>query len=187
MTRARREQVSLLDTPYYHCISRCVRRAFLCGHDAHSGDCFEHRRQWIVERLALLEQVFAIDITAYAIMSNHYHLVLHINEVQAAGWSDREVIERWLMLFSGPPLIRRHLSGEELTESERKIHKIQGHPQKLAPSESLAYTGFTRQPYRRHFSGDCDDPCPSRAGKPAGYPVLPLYFTLCASCFSMRS
>jgi len=125
MTRARREQVSLLDTPYYHCISRCVRRAFLCGQDAHSGNCFEHRRQWIVERLALLEQVFAIDIAAYAIMSNHYHLVLHINDSQAAGWSDAEVIERWLMLFSGPPLIRRHLSGEALTESERtKITEV---------------------------------------------------------------
>jgi len=125
MTRARREQVSLLDTPYYHCVSRCVRRAFLCGHDAHSGDSFEHRRQWIIERLALLEQVFAIDIAAYAIMSNHYHLVLHVHDAQAQGWSETEVIERWLMLFSGPPLIRRQLSGEELTESERaKITEI---------------------------------------------------------------
>ena len=119
MTRARREQVSLLDTPYYHCVSRCVRRAFLCGHDVHSGDCFEHRRQWIIERLALLEQVFAIDIAAYAIMSNHYHLVLHVHEAQAEGWSESEVIERWLMLFSGPPLVRRQLSGDELTESEQ--------------------------------------------------------------------
>ena len=125
MTRARREQVSLLDTPYYHCISRCVRRAFLCGQDVHSGDCFEHRRQWIVERLALLEQVFAIDIAAYAIMSNHYHRVLHVYEAQAENGSETEVIERWLQLFSGPPLIRRQLSGEELTESERaKVSEI---------------------------------------------------------------
>ena len=125
MTRARREQVSLLDTPYYHCISRCVRRAFLCGHDAHSGDSFEHRRQWIVERLALLEQAFAIDIAAYAIMSNHYHLVLHINEARANGWTDDEVIERWLSLFRGPPLVRRYLLEEDLTESERaKVAEI---------------------------------------------------------------
>jgi len=55
MTRVRREQVSLLEIPYYHCISRCVRRVFLCGEDAHSGACVEHRRQWIVERLALGE------------------------------------------------------------------------------------------------------------------------------------
>ncbi len=118
MTRARREQISLLDTPYYHCISRCVRRAFLCGQDRLTGNCFEHRRQWILERLTLLEQVFAIDICAYAIMSNHYHLVLCVNETQAQSWSDDEVLQRWLMLFSGPPLVQRYLQQEALSAAE---------------------------------------------------------------------
>jgi len=53
---------------YYHCISRCGRRGFLCG------DQYEHRRQWIEERLAELLEVFAIDACGYAIMSNHFHL-----------------------------------------------------------------------------------------------------------------
>ena len=44
MTRPRSALVSLLDTPWYHVVNRCVRRAFLCGHDAHSGCSFEHRR-----------------------------------------------------------------------------------------------------------------------------------------------
>ncbi|KUE78451.1 hypothetical protein ATO46_10725 [Aeromonas schubertii] len=46
MTIARSRQISLQDTPYYHVVSRCVRRAFLCGEDAHSGQSYEHRRQW---------------------------------------------------------------------------------------------------------------------------------------------
>ena len=79
MTQSRNSLISLADTPYYHCISRCVRRAFLCGRDNYTGQSFEHRRQW-GERIRFLAGIFAIDVCAYAIMSNHYHLVLHINE-----------------------------------------------------------------------------------------------------------
>lgn len=78
MTQPRSAIVSLEATPYYHCIARCVRRAFLCGDDHYSGKNFDHRKPWFTERLKLLAQVFSIDIAAYAIMSNHYHLVLHV-------------------------------------------------------------------------------------------------------------
>ncbi|PKG36981.1 transposase, partial [Psychromonas sp. Urea-02u-13] len=80
MTQSRDTLISLADTPYYHCISRCVRRAFLCGDDKYSGQSFEHRRQWMIDRIRFLTHVFSIEVCAYAIMSNHYHLVLYVNE-----------------------------------------------------------------------------------------------------------
>jgi REP element-mobilizing transposase RayT len=124
MTRARYTQVSLDSTSYYHCICRCVRRAFLCGKDHYSGQDYEHRRQWVVDRLAVLAEVFAIDLCAYAVMSNHYHLVVRINQQQALGWSDREVAERWMQLFSGPLIVKRWLKGETKDAEDLKAQEI---------------------------------------------------------------
>ncbi|ACL72788.1 conserved hypothetical protein [Thioalkalivibrio sulfidiphilus HL-EbGr7] len=66
MTRARRELVHPETTPYYHCIARCVRRAYLCGQDSFSGKSYEHRKGWVLDRLEALTAVFAVDICAYA-------------------------------------------------------------------------------------------------------------------------
>lgn len=102
MTISRRQQISLDHTPYYHCTARCVRRAFLCGNDRYSGKNFDHRRQWIESRLVELSKVFAIDLLAYAVMSNHYHLVIRINAEKVDNWSDADVIERWGKIYALP-------------------------------------------------------------------------------------
>ncbi len=111
MTRARQELIDLDSTPYYHCICRCVRRAFLCGEDHLTGKNYEHRKAWVVERLSFLSQVFAIDVCAYAVMSNHYHVVLRINRDEVVSWDDREVAKRWEKLFSLPLSVNRYLLG----------------------------------------------------------------------------
>jgi REP element-mobilizing transposase RayT len=118
MPKARKTQVSIEATSYYHCTSRCVRRAFLCGKDSQSGQNYEHRRQWIEDRLLSLSNIFAIDIAAYAIMSNHYHVVLHIDQPKAEAWSTREVCTHWHQLFSGFSLSNRFLSGDPLSPAE---------------------------------------------------------------------
>ena len=118
MPQPRNRQVSLEDTPYYHCISRCVRRAFLCGVDTHTGFDFEHRRQWIVDRIKLLCSVFAVDLCAYAVMSNHYHIVIRIDVDEVKQWTDQEVAKRWMQIFTGPLLIHQYLTNADLTKAE---------------------------------------------------------------------
>ena len=121
MTRARFQQVSLHNTPYYHCISRCVRRAYLCGDDTVSGQNFDHRKQWLVARIKELAAQFAIDVCAYAVMSNHYHLVLFVNEDEAKSWSDDEVIRRWTAIFP------RNAAIVELLRKNANSRKAQKH------------------------------------------------------------
>ena len=121
MPKPRKAQVSLEATPYYHCVSRCVRRAFLCGIDAHTGQRYERRRDWIEARLQELAGVFAIDLCAYAVMSNHYHVVLHVDRATAESWDETEVVRRWKMLFTGNVLAERFLQGEGLSKQELAI------------------------------------------------------------------
>jgi REP element-mobilizing transposase RayT len=121
VTTARRKQIHIETTPYYHCMARCVRRAFLCGDDHFSGQNYDHRKQWIVDKLKELAGIFAIDICAYAVMSNHYHVVLRVDQDRANDWSKEEVIDRWYTLFNGNMLVDRLLAGESLGKAEHRV------------------------------------------------------------------
>ncbi|MCO7191381.1 MULTISPECIES: transposase [unclassified Pseudoalteromonas] len=118
MPTARKNQVSLVDTKYYHCISRCVRRAFLCGKDKFTGRSYEHRREWVEEKLLTLATVFCIDICAYAVMSNHTHIVLYVDDKKAKRLSDKAIVIRWHKLFKGNWLTHKFIEGSELNHSE---------------------------------------------------------------------
>ena len=99
MTRARSQIVDSSAPGFYHCVSRCVRRAWLCGVDPYSKRSFEHRRQWVEDRLLELADIFAVALHAYAVMSNHLHVVLQIDPGGAGQWTDDDVAERWVRLF----------------------------------------------------------------------------------------
>ena len=119
MTKAREQQVSLQDTKYYHCISRCVRRAYLCGEDEHTGKSYEHRRQWIEDKLQQISKVFCIDVCAYAVMSNHTHFVLYADDKKANRLSDKAVLIRWHKLFKGTLHTQKFLAGEKLDKGQQ--------------------------------------------------------------------
>ena len=121
MPTPRKQLVSLSETPWYHCVSRCVRRAWLCGVDPYDGRDHSHRRQWVVDRMEHLVNAFAIDVAAYAILSNHYHLVLRVDMERAARWSWQEVIDCWHRVYGGNMLSQRFVRGEPLSTAERKL------------------------------------------------------------------
>ncbi len=99
MTTARSLLVDSESPGFYHCISRCVRRAWLCGIDPYYGKSYEHRREWVEGRQIDLADIFAVGIYAYAVMSNHVHGVLRIDPGAAATWSAEDVASRWVRLF----------------------------------------------------------------------------------------
>ncbi len=124
MTIARAQLVALHLTTYYHCVSRCVRRAFLCGEDPLTGKSYAHRRDWVEQRILSLAQVYCIDICAYAVMSNHYHLVVHINQAKASQLPDSEVIERWKKEHQLPSLIQRYLKNQVSPSEAQACRRI---------------------------------------------------------------
>ncbi len=112
----------------YHRFSRCVRRAFLYGFDKDSGRDFSHRKKWIVDRLRHLATIFAIEVCAYAVMHNHYHVILRTRPDLALRWSDYEVARRWLTLFP----LQRKPRGRALPPLEEQISALASCPERIA-------------------------------------------------------
>lgn len=126
--QARGEVMDPAQIQVFHCIHRCVRRAFLCGKDPYSGVCYEHRRHWIRKRLEFLASIFAIDCLTYTVLSNHLHVVLRSRPDVVRGWSDEEVARRWLRLFP----VRREQDGSPAEPSQQEIDSIVADSEKLA-------------------------------------------------------
>lgn len=114
---------------HYHIVSRCVRRSWLCDYDRYTRKNYNHRKQWLIQRLLHLAQYFAIEVDAFTIMSNHFHLVLYYDPLASDTWSDAEVARRWAEAF--PPRmakpdpeeleLRKQWLRESLLESPQRL------------------------------------------------------------------
>ena len=79
MTQARSQLVDTTQAGTFHCVNRCVRRFWLCGFDQYLGKSFEHRKSWVEAHILELGSIFACGIHAWAVMSNHLHIVVHMS------------------------------------------------------------------------------------------------------------
>lgn len=84
----------------FHCVSRCVRRAYLCGRDPFTSKNYEHRRLVIYELIKKHAAIFAVEVFACSVLNNHYHLVIRVDPHVVDEWSDEEVIRRWDQIYS---------------------------------------------------------------------------------------
>ena len=103
MTIARAHLVDPAVTRWYHCITRCVRRAFLLGEGP------DDRKLWIEHRLQELAQIFAVAVGGFAVLDNHLHVLVRLDPEVAQGWSDEDVVRRWGRLFPPRDKSRRPL------------------------------------------------------------------------------
>ena len=104
MATARYRLVDVSISRWYHCISRCVRQAFLLG----EGN--SNRREWIENRLEELAQIFAITVGGFSVLNNHLHVLARLDPDADAAWSDEEVAQRWARLCPPKDRARRVLS-----------------------------------------------------------------------------
>ena len=131
MTIARKEIVLPNKEAVYHCIARCVRRAFLCGYDKFSGNSYNHRKMWIKKRIKELSSIFVIDVCGYAVMSNHLHVILRTRPDLVKELEPEEIAKRWYKLFpkgrsdKGNPKEPTELEISALVNNEDKINEIQ--------------------------------------------------------------
>ena len=116
----RREVLSEGEIQVVHCVNRCVRRGFLCGVDDLTGKNYEHRRQWMRNRLEFLAGIFAVDVIGFSVMSNHLHVILRSRPDVVNEWSDEEVAGRWWNLFPQ----RRNKDGSPAEPAETDLNRL---------------------------------------------------------------
>jgi len=121
--------------------------------------------------------VFAIDICAYAVMSNHYHLVLHVNRKQALAWSLDDVIHTWHRLFSGNLFSQRYCRGDRLLQSEMASLKDTAETWRKRLMDISWFMRVLNESVARQ--ANAEDHCSGRFWAPVFAPAKPAYHTSC--------
>lgn len=111
-----------------HVMNRVVRRCFLMGDDPVSGKNYDHRKVWIEELLVHLASQFGIDLLGFAILSNHFHLILRSRPDCVAQWDDTEVARRWLLICPK----HKDNYGHPTIPSQAELDLIRNNPVQLA-------------------------------------------------------
>ena len=102
------------------------------------GEGFEHRKQWIEDRLQLLAGNFAVSVAGFAVMDNHLHLLLRMDPEEAANWSDQEVVERCLNVYTP-----RNLDLDDPVSTQIRIeYEVKDSKQVAKYRERLASLGW---------------------------------------------
>jgi REP element-mobilizing transposase RayT len=89
------------------------------------GEGFEHRKQWVEDRLELLADCFAVAVCGFAVMDNHLHLLVRLDPAQADRWSGQEVIRRWAKAYPPKNALRQPI------EVTREWIRVQARDAKL--------------------------------------------------------
>jgi hypothetical protein len=121
---------------HYHLVSRWARRT--SGAGRRCGEAFDHagRSYWIENRLFPLIKCFAMDLNGYAVMGDHFHLVLYNDPSAPSTWPDESVFDRYTRACPAPtqrptkphtgqvPKIRSLKSPERLAQVRKTLGSI---------------------------------------------------------------
>ena len=152
-SQARKDIIDPSVVGTYHCWSRCVRRAFLCGEDPVTGKDYEYRRNWIVDFERQLVRCFAIEAGFHAELANHLHLVLRNRPDIVERWSDEEAVRRWLTVTH----LVKSKDGKPIPICDAKIAKEMSEPGKVNEIRvRLAHPSFFMGALCEHVSRRCN-------------------------------
>jgi putative transposase len=73
---------------YYHCMSRVIERRHVLGHK---------QKEYFRKLMRKVEGFCGVQILTYAIMNNHFHILVHVPEREEI--SDKELLRRMSLLY----------------------------------------------------------------------------------------